>query len=170
MNTTMDQRYIDECKQIQQNATYSAETHHRMAVRDQHRAFWLQVIPACIAAGSGALVAAGVSPTSLLWLTVLSATVAAVSNILNPQKSYQDHLSAAKGFTALKHDARFLHEAQSSNMTDPEFRLATAYLHEKYNDLVKIVPPTDPKVFEQARITIQAGIHEPDRSLRGEIK
>ena len=166
----MDQRYIDECKQIQQNATYSDETHHRMAARDQSRAFWLQVIPACIAAGSGALVAAGVSPNSLLWLTVLSATIAAVSNILNPQKSYQDHLSAAKGFTALKHDARFLHEAQSFSMTDPEFRLATAHLHEKYNELVKIVPPTDPKIFEQARRTIQAGIHEPDRTPSGEIK
>ena len=165
----MDNHYIDECKQIQQNATYSAETHHRMALRDKRSGIWLQVVPACIAAASGALVAAGVSPTSLLWLTVLSAVVVAVSTVLNPQKSYQDNLVAAKGFTALKHDARFLHEAQSSSMTDPEFRLAVVHLHEKYNDLMKVVPPTDPKMFEEARRIIEAGIHTPDKNDRGEI-
>jgi hypothetical protein len=166
----MEIRYIDECKQIQQNSTYSAETHHRMALRDKRLTFWLQVVPASIAAITGALVASGVSPNSLLWLTVLSAAVAAVSNVLNPQKSYQDNLAAAKGFTALKHDARFLHEAQSTNMTESEFRLAVVHLHEKYNDLIKVVPPTDPQLFEEARKVVQADIHAPDKDETGEIK
>jgi hypothetical protein len=166
----MNQSYIDECRQIQQNATYSAETHHRMAARDRRLSTWLQVVPAIVATITSGLVASGVSPHSLLWLTVTAAAISAVASIWNPQKSYQDNLAAAKGFTAIKHDARFLHEAKSTSMTDAEFRLAVQYLHEKYNELVKVVPATDPESFAEAQQVIQAGTHEPDKDCNGRIK
>lgn len=166
----MNKAFVDECKQIHQNALYSAEAHHRMALRQKRASFWFQVVPGAIAAISGSLVAAGSSPHALLWLTVVSSVMAAVANILNPQKAYQDHLAAAKGFTAVKHDARFLHEAQSTAFTDEEFQMATTNLHDKYNELVKIVPPTDPHVFEEARKAIASGVHDPDKDERGKIK
>jgi len=165
----MNQSYIDECKQIQQNATYSAETHHRMAARDRRLSTWLQIVPAIVATITSGLVASGVSPSSLLWLTVTAAAISAVASIWNPQKSYQDNLAAAKGFTTIKHDARFLHEAQSISMTEAEFRLAVQHLHDKYNELVKVVPATDPDMFEEAQQVIQAGRHEPDRNSDGKI-
>lgn len=166
----MNQGYIDECRQIHQNATYSAETHHRMAARDRRLSTWLQVVPAIVATITSGLVASGVSPHSLLWLTVTAAAISAVASIWNPQKSYQDNLAAAKGFTTIKHDARFLHEAKSTSMTDAEFRLAVQYLHEKYNELVKVVPATDPESFAEAQRVIQAGTHEPDKDCNGRIK
>src|SRR5690348_13029110 len=100
----MDQGYINECKLIQQNSTYSAETHHRMATRYRLAAIWLQVVPAIIAAVTSGLVASGVTPTSLLWLTVTASATSAIASVWNPQKSYQDNLAAAKGFTTMKHD------------------------------------------------------------------
>jgi hypothetical protein len=166
----MNESYIDECKQIQQNATYSAETHHRMAARDRRLSTWLQVVPAIIAAVTSGLVASGVSPSSLLWLTVTAAAISAVASIWNPQKSYQDNLAAAKGFTTMKHDARFLHESQRASMTDAEFRLAVQHLHDKYNEFIKVVPATDQKSFDEAQQVIQAGTHEPDKDSDGRIK
>ena len=166
----MNQSYLNECKQIQQNATYSAETHHRMAGRYRNMSLWLQIVPAVIAAVSSGLVASGVTPNSLLWLTVTSAAISAVASIWNPQKAHQENLAAAKCFTTMKHDARFLHESQSTNMTDAEFRLAVQSLHEKYNELVKVVPATEPKIFEEAQRAIQSGVHEPDKDAEGNIR
>lgn len=165
----MNENYIDECKQIQQNATYSAETHHRMARRYRRFSIWLQVVPAVAAAITGVLAASGAVPNSLLWLTATAAAISAAASIWNPQKSYQDNLAAAKAFTTMKHDARFLHEAQSTSMTEAEFRLAVQNLHAKYNELVKVVPATDPQMFEEARNVIRAGIHEPDKDAEGKI-
>jgi hypothetical protein len=122
-----------------------------------------------LAAIGACLVAAGLTPSSLLWLTVPTAAIAAIASVWNPQNAHQDNLSAAKGFTAMKHDARFLHEAQSTSMTEPEFRLAVQTLHEKYNEFIKIVPATDPTKFEEARAIIQSGIHQPDKNSDGEI-
>jgi hypothetical protein len=55
-------------------------------------------------------------------------------------------------------------------MTDADFRLAVQYLHEKYNELVKVVPTTDPESFAEAQRVIQAGTHEPDKDCNGRIK
>jgi hypothetical protein len=165
----MNPAFLDECKQIQQNATYSAETHHRMAGWYRQCSIWLQLIPAIIAAISSGLVASGAAANSLLWLTLPAAVISAVASVWNPQKAYQDNLNAAKAFVAIKHDARFLHEALSTSMTEAEFRLAVQTLHDRYNDLIKIVPATDPEKFEQARRVVQKGIHEPDKTPDGKI-
>ena len=164
----MTQKYIEESKQIQQNATYSAEAHHLMALRYKSLSNWFQVFPSVVAAITSGLAAAGISP-DLLWLTLASAVTAAVGNVLNPQQSYQGHLAAAKGFTVIKHDARFLHEAKSTSLSEAEFRLEVQHLHEKYNELVKIIPPTDPEFFKQAQKNVASGIHEPDKDTNGRI-
>src|SRR5438309_349605 len=98
----MREKYIDECRTIQQNCTYTAEAHHQLALKAKGRAFWLQVVPSICAAITGTLVASGVASEKLLAITVLSATISAVAAVLNPNRSYEEHLSAAKNFTALK--------------------------------------------------------------------
>ena len=101
---------------------------------------------------------------------MLSATVSAITAVLNPNKAYQDHLAAAKNFTTLKHDARFLHESQSTRLTDEALVIAIENLHQRYNELLKSTPPTDDESFAKARQTVQSGMHEPDRDSAGKIK
>lgn len=87
-----------------------------------------------------------------------------MGNTLDSLKSHYDHLLAGKNFTALKHDARALHETFSLGMDDAELAIEAKKLHERYNDLVKFVPQTDDKAFNLARGKIQQGIHDPDES------
>jgi hypothetical protein len=156
----MKEKYLDECKVIRQNCTYTAETHHTVALSAKRKAFWLEVVPAIIAAISSALVAAG----------FFSASVSAITAVLNPNKAYQDHLAAAKSFTALKHDARFLCNSQSVRLGDEALALAVENLHQRYNELLKSTPPTDSRSFERARKVVKAGLHDPDGDVHGSIK
>jgi len=167
---TMKNKYIEECGIIQQNCTYTAETHHLIALSAKRKAFWLEVIPAVCAALSSTLVAAGLLGNWLLPFTVLSASVSAITAILNPNKEYQNHLAAAKNFTSLKHDARFLRESQSVRLSKDALIVAIEGLHQRYNELLKSAPPTDDKSFSKAREIVQAGIHDPDRDSSGKIK
>lgn len=166
----MKEKYINECKIIQQNCTYTAEAHHQVALSAKNKAFWLEVVPAVGAAITGTLVATGIASEELLFITIISSAVSAVAAILNPNKAYQEHLDAAKNFVALKHDARFLHEAVSHKMSDDAFSLSVENLHQKYNELLKAVPPTDEKSFAKAQEIIQKGAHDPDRDGQGRIK
>ena len=166
----MKQNYINECKIIQQNSTYTAEAHHHMAIRFKRLAFWFEVVPAVCSAITGTLVSSGIVGNWLLIFTVMSSILTAITAILNPDKTYQQHLEAAKDFTALKHDARFLHESASTTMSDESFAIAVENLHNKYNDLIKNVPPTDSSSFDKAQAIIQKGTHEPDKDKNGLIK
>jgi len=166
----MKDKYIEECKTVQQNCTYTAETHHILAAWHRFLAILFQTVPAIVAAVTGALVAAGVKPPSFLWATVASSIVTAVATVMDPGKQHQAHLEAAKSFTTLKHDARFMHEAQSHNLSDEAFAVAVENLHDRYNTLVKTVPATTRLAFELARWTIGEGRHDPDRDASGAIK
>lgn len=164
------EKYKDECRQIQQNSTYTAEAHHHLANWNRTLAYLFQIVPATVAAITGVLVAAYVKPNSWLWITVVASVVSAVAGILDPNKKYQDHLGAAKSFTAIKHDARFLHEAKSERMSDEAFAVGVENLHEKYNELMKLVPATGDQSFKKAQKMINLGVHEPDWTPDGKIK
>lgn len=166
----MREKYLDECGIIQQNCTYTAEAHHIMSLTAKRKAFWLEVIPAVIAAVTSTLVAAKIAGEWLLPFTIVSATVSAIAAVLNPNKTYQEHLSAARNFTTIKHDARFLRESQSVNMSNEVLAVTVEHLHGKYNELLQTAPPTDQSSFERARKNILDGIHEPDRDSTGKIK
>jgi hypothetical protein len=166
----MKETFINECKQIQQNCTYTAEAHHHLAIWNRALAYAFQIIPAIVAAVTSGLVVANVKPDSWLWATVIASVISAVATIIDPNKKYQDHLNAAKNFTILKHDARFLYDATSNNLSDESFFIAVENLHEKYNELVRMTPPTGGMSFGKARKLVGAGIHEPDRDSDGKIK
>lgn len=157
------ERFIGECKQIKQNCEYSAETHHIIANGSRSLAIWFQLIPAVIAALSGMLVAGQLIPFWWAWLTTISSVVTAIGSVLNPLKDYYDHLNAAKNFTVIKHDARALYETFQSNLSDKDFAVETKLVHDRYNDLVKFVPATNNKAFEEAKKRIKSGVHEPDK-------
>jgi hypothetical protein len=166
----MREKYKDECKQIQQNCTYTAEAHYHLAIWNRVVAYLFQIVPAAVAAITGILVAANAEPTSWLWVTVIASVISVVAGILEPNKKYQEHLNAGRQFTALKHDARFLHEAKGDQMTDEAFCVAVENLHDKYNELLKNVPPTGNLSFEKARKVVGRGIHEPDKDAHGKIR
>lgn len=165
----MKDKYIEECKIIQQNCTYTAETHHQMAAIEKRKKLWLEVIPAAIAAITSALVAAGIAKEDLLILTVIAAVMTAITSIVNPGKAYEAQLSAGKNFTTLKHDARYLHTTQVHRVPDESFAILVDRLHEKYNELVKSSPTTSKLAFECSRKIVQDGIHEPDKDQQGKV-
>ena len=158
----MKEAYQDECRTIQENCTYTAETHHIIADKKHRLAVFVQLVPAIITAITGTAALANIYPTVTGFLTVVAAVTTAVANILNPFKAYQDHLNAAKNFTVIKHEARALCETFSLRLDDTEFALRVEELHRRYNDLIKVVPATDNDSFEEARRKIKSGIHEPD--------
>ena len=166
----MKNKYIEECKIIQQNCTYTAEAHHQVALTEKRKATWFEILPAACAAITGTLVAAGWAPNSLLFITVITSVMTAVSAVLNPNKNYESHLDASKNFTALKHDARLMREAMSAKLNDEAFAVAVENLHVRYNELLKTVPPTTSKAFVKAQKIVQGDIHEPDRDASGKVK
>jgi hypothetical protein len=158
----MREQYLKECNTICQDCTYTAETHHIIARKNKRLQIWLQLVPAVSAAFFSLLVVGTPVPAWVGWLAVISAVVTAVASVLNPLKEYYDHLNAAKNFTTLKHDARSLENTFSERMDDNALAVAVENLHQRYNDIIKLVPPTDKKSFEEARHVVKAGIHEPD--------
>lgn len=165
----MKEKYVEECKVIQQNCTYTAETHHQMAIIEKQKKLWFEIIPAIIAVITSSLVSAGIAKDDLLILTVIAAVITTIASVINPGKAYESQLSAAKNFTALKHDARYLYLSQVQNYSDGEFAILVDRLHDRYNDLVKASPTTMKRAFEQAQKIVKAGTHEPDKDEAGEI-
>lgn len=158
----MKAQYAAECRAIEDNSKYTAEAHHTLARWDRVLAYALQIVPAVIAAVSSALVAGGVAGASLLWATVVSAAVSAIAAVVDFNKAAQGHLSAAKAFTTLKNDARFLRDAEVGAMSDEEFARAVRDLHARYNTVAEAAPPTTKWAFKFAQRAIAGGIHAPD--------
>lgn len=106
----MQDTHCKECKRIQENSTYSAETHHIMAKRQKLWFTIFQLIPAITSALLGTLVVGQVVPSWVGIIVLLTTIVTAVGTVMNPQQGYFEHSNAAKAFTAMKHDARALYE------------------------------------------------------------
>jgi hypothetical protein len=166
----MRDKYEAECSAIEQNCKYTAETHHIIAAKQKRLGNLFQIAPAVIAAVLGALAGTdllapwmpkAVTPFTQ-WLSVVSAAIAAVSNVLNPFAAYYDHLRAAKGFTILKQDARALRDTFSISMSDDTLAAATRFLHDRYADLVRSAPETDNKSFNEGRRRVKEGLHDLD--------
>lgn len=158
----MRDAYKLECSAVEENCTYTAETHHIIATRKQKLGTRLQIVPAVIAAVLGVLAGTNVLTPWTIWFSVIAAAISAIGNVLNPFAEYYAHLNAAKSFTILKQDARALRDTFSGTMNDEVFCAATQSLHDRYDDLVRLAPPTDNKVFEEARRRVRAGIHKLD--------
>ena len=154
-----------EVETIQDNCTFTAETHHQIAHSCRRQSIWLKIAPAVVAAVLGVLAANGVLPNLLIWLTVVAVAISAIANVVDPDKQYQSHLNAARAFTVLKHDVRALRESFADSMTDEQLSQEVQYSHRRYSDLVRLMPPTDDKAFERARRRIKDGVHQQSNGV-----
>lgn len=154
-------KHCEECARIEENSTYSAETHHVLAKRQQRWFTTLQLIPAIATAVIGTLTVGQVVPRWVGVLGLITAVVTAIGTVLNPQQRYYEHLTAAKAFTVMKHDARATRELAEASGNE-ELAAAVKGIHDRYNDLVRIAPVTEDWAFQEARKRIQSGVHDPD--------
>ena len=120
-----------------------------------------QLVPALAAAAMGTLAVGQVVPVWVGVAATIAAIVTAIGTVLNPQRSCFQHLSAAKAFTVLKHDARAARD-RDLLLTDEEAACLSTSLHDRYNDLVRMAPPTEDWAFNKARVRVQSGVHKPD--------
>jgi len=162
MDDSRVESLVNECKQIQEDSTYSAEVHYIIAGKLAKKAFWYKLIPACITVFSAYKLLTG-SQSWVAWITLLSGLVTIMNVFMEPEKRARGHQFAAKSFTVLKHEARSLHESFKDFISDDEFYHTVKRLREKYNMLAQLTPPTDDKdAWEEARKRIKAGVHKAD--------
>ncbi len=162
MNSPKREGLITECKQIQEDSTYTAEIHHIIAHKLSSKAFWCKLIPATITILSVLALIIGF-PHWLAWITLLSAAVTMLNVFMESERTAREHVFAAKNFTVLKHEARSLHETYKDFIDENKFYQSVKRLREKYNMLVQFTPPTDDdKAWEKARQRIKMGVHEAD--------
>lgn len=152
---------IKECMQIEDDCLYTAETHYIIAAKTGRIAFWVKLIPAIAAAGSGAAVLSG-APNWIAWFAVISGVAFALQSILNPDKKHDEHSQAGKCYTALRHESRALYQTFYKEMDRDSFFVMVRILRERYNMIAKLTPQTTVTAFEEGRKRIKAGRHTPD--------
>ena len=152
---------IKECMQIEDDCLYTAETHYIIAAKADRIGFWVKLIPAIAAAGSGAAVLSG-APNWVAWFAIISGVAFALQSILNPDKKQGEHSQAGKSYTALKHESRALYQTFYKEMDYNSLSVMVRILRERYNLIVKLTPQTTIEAFEAGRKRIKAGRHKPD--------
>jgi len=104
----MKEPYISELQNPQTELYVHCGDAHLMADSLRRKALGFQIVPAVIAAFSAGWISLGASHE---WLPILTACVVYScrrASVLNPNKSYQEHLSAAKAFTMINTTLAFL--------------------------------------------------------------
>lgn len=152
---------IGECRRIEEDSTYTAETHHVLRARDETWGKALKAIPAVAAAAAGTAAVAA-HPIIAAACALVAAVVGALFAVLDPDRAAREHLVAAKGFTSLKHDARFLADVMRFELAREQLAASVQRLRERYNQIAEHAPPTTDRAFERARQKVRAGRHAPD--------
>jgi hypothetical protein len=159
----MELEYLRECTKIYDNCLYTAEAHHIIALRNKRHEKLFQLVPAIVAALMTTLAAGQIVPSWVGYATAIAAVLTAITTVLDPSKNYYEHLSAARAFTALKQDADSLMNTFGNFLDGDALGLAVKQLHDRYNDLIAVAPPTDDSAFGKAQARIQLKkVHEPD--------
>ena len=152
---------ITECRQIEGDCEYTAETHYGIAADADKVSFWVKFLPAAAAAAIGVALLSG-APDWVAWFSVISGVAFAVQSILNPDKKREEHSQAGKFYTSLKHESRSLYQTFYKEMDRNSFSIMVRLLRERYNMIAKLTPQTTVKNFEKSRLRIKAGRHKPD--------
>ena len=161
MTNQNNDHLITECRRIEDDCLYTAETHYIIAAGAGTVSFWVKFIPALAAAASGAALLSG-APNWVAWFSVISGVAFALQSILNPDKKREEHSQAGKCYTSLKHEARALYQTFYKGMDHNSFSVMVQILRERYNMIVKLTPQTTIEAFEEGRKRIKAGRHTPD--------
>jgi len=152
---------ITECRRIEDDSKYTAETHYNIAAGAGRIGFLVKFIPALAATASGAALLLG-APNWIAWFSVIAGAAFALQSIMNPDKKFEEHSQAGKSYTALKHESRSLYQTFYKEMDRGSFSAMVRILRERYNMLAKMTPQTTVKAFEEGRQRIKAGRHTPD--------
>jgi hypothetical protein len=161
MNSNEIKHLIDECKTIDENCLYTAQTHFEMARAAQWKVHWLVSVPSLLAVIAGfysAMNDAG-------WAGAIAAAaagLAGLASVLGIEKDVVTHKSAGNLMTSLRHDARVLHECYWQEMTREQFYIEIRRLNDRYRIARLALEPTDNAAFEKARKRIKQGYFKPD--------
>lgn len=152
---------LHECETVAENSLFNAQANYILANSKERQGRWLLVAPSILAGICGLLTAVGLPS----WLGALSAAgglVAGVAAALGIDKQPTAHRNAASQWTALRHEARSLHQTFFRELPHEQFLAEVRRIDDRYNSLCQALPPTDPKSFEAARKLINSGAFEPD--------
>jgi hypothetical protein len=160
MSEKNNDNLISECRRIEEDCLYTAETHYILAAGAGRVSFWVKLIPAVAAAISGIALLSG-APNWVAWFSVIAGVAFALQSIMNPDRKNEEYSQAAKSYTALKHESRSLYQTSHKEMDRNSFSIMVRILRERYNMLAKMTPQTTVKAFEKGRKRIKAGRHTP---------
>jgi hypothetical protein len=152
---------IQECETVAEDSLYNAQAHFVLADSKERLGVWLLIVPSIVGGMCGLLTAVGLPP----WLGAFSAAgglVATVAGVLGIDKQPTVHRNAASQWTALRHEARSLHQTLFKELPREQFLAEVRRIDDRYNTLCQALPPTNRESFETAREQIKAGTHDPD--------
>lgn len=152
---------VYECKKIEEDALYTAETHFQIAGYYKRLTFWSRFAPAIVTAISGTLIIIGY-PKWVAWFSILGAMATTFGSIQGADRAFTDHTTCAKEYKAIQHIARYLYKTKQFELTRKDFFNEIDQLRLQVNELNKKSPQTIEKYFNKARNKIKAGIHTPD--------
>ncbi len=161
MDNKKREHLINECKKIEENSTYTGDSHQIIYTRESRKATIIKSLSAITSTIGGFLILAG-APNWTAWIAVISGIVGTIHAVFDPERKAREHLTAAKNFTILKHESSSLYNTFSNFMDDMQYYYEMRKLSDKYNKICEVSPPTDDKSFEQARKKIKEGIHIKD--------
>jgi hypothetical protein len=159
------QHLLDECKTIEENCLYSSQAHFSMADKAEFQSRLFLVVPSCVAALSGILTAIGF-PSWIGSLAAVSGLISGLASIFGVDKKAGSHKQAGNILTALRHEARALHEAYWREIPREQLISEVRRIHDKYNSLIQMMETTDASAFEQGRKKIKSGLFEPDFRMK----
>lgn len=150
------QHLLSECRTIFENCRYVAETQYIIAQEAEQQARLLLIVPSIIAAFCGILTAVGL-PNWIGAFGAAASLVVGVAAALGIDKSAMQHNISGKQLTALKHEARFLFESYWKEISREQLVTEVRKLHDRYNALSQLSPPTNNKAYLEATKRIEAG-------------
>ena len=152
---------IAECKTVAENSLYNAQAHYALADSKERRGRWLLIVPSAVAGICGLLTSIGLPS----WLGAFSAVggfFVTVAAALGVDKAPTAHRNAACQWTALRHEARALHETFATELPREQFLAEVRRIDDRYIALNQALPSTDRESFEAARDQIKSGTHDMD--------
>ena len=152
---------LEELNTIEENCLYTAQAHFEISRRTSGKLKVLFVTASVVSGAAGALVAAG-APLALGVVGAVAGAVGAVASAMGATENVQAHSRAGQVLTRMRHEARALREAFAAGMSDDELSAAVKAASDRYNDLVHVLPQTDPEAMEVATKLVKAGTFEPD--------
>jgi hypothetical protein len=163
MNSSPDsiQHLMNECKIVEENCLYTSQAHFAMADKAEFQARLFLIVPSCVAAISGILTAIGF-PAWIGSFAAVSGLITGLASAFGMDRKTGAHKQAGNALTALRHEARALHESYWHEISREQLVAEVRRIHDRYNSLIQILETTDNTAFEAARKRIKAGIFESD--------